>query len=221
MTPGIVSVLNTPRFDSGHILWRSVYEAFWKNFPRISTLCLVQRVDTRLCVRLRRLVFLALRCFPSLSSGPRCLSSRTVWTRRSVTCGRAENCGFSAVAVPRWSKPSPSICRGSSSWSRLFSRPQCFPRRSYFVVDVPVLRSCRFLVLSVQRQSRSHSCGSSSSLSWRRSFPMVQTVADHCDFCLLVDKVVDAPVMQVVPCSLVDIIPAVVQRQIPWSRLFV
>ena len=31
---------------------------------------------------------------------------------------------------------------------------------------------------------------------------MVQTVADHCDFYLLVDKVVDAPVVQVVPRSL-------------------
>ena len=29
---------------------------------------------------------------------------------------------------------------------------------------------------------------------------MVQTVVDHCDFYLLVDKVVDAPVIQVVPC---------------------
>ena len=35
---------------------------------------------------------------------------------------------------------------------------------------------------------------------------MVQTVADHRGFYLLVDKVVDAPVLQVVPGSHVDII---------------
>ena len=43
----------------------------------------------------------------------------------------------------------------------------------------------------------------SASLSWRRGFSMVQTVADHRDFYLLVDKVVDAPVvrvMQVLRC---------------------
>ena len=40
-------------------------------------------------------------CSFLLSSGPRCLSSWAVWTRRSVTWCRAENCGFSAVAAHR------------------------------------------------------------------------------------------------------------------------
>ena len=42
-------------------------------------------------------------CTFLLSSGPRCLSSWPVWTRRNVTWRRwrqsAENCGFSAVAA--------------------------------------------------------------------------------------------------------------------------
>ena len=50
------------------------------------------------------------RCVPSLFSGPRCLSSRPVWTRRNVMCRRAENCGFSAVAVPRRSCSSSCRC---------------------------------------------------------------------------------------------------------------
>ena len=122
MTSGIVSVLNTPRFDSVHIFGVSL-RSLLEEFPSYFYAMLGSTVDTRLCVRLRRLVFwfrCTLRCFPPLSSGPRCLSSRTVWTRRNVMCG------FSAVAVPHRSTPSLSFCRGSSPWSSLFSRPQRF-----------------------------------------------------------------------------------------------
>ena len=89
----------------------------------------------------------------------------------------ADYCGFSAVAVHHWSSTSLLIRRGSSSWSRLFSRPQRFPSRSSLVVDVLVVRSCRF------------SC------------------------CLFEDSRD--------PTVLLVVITVVVQRQIPWSRLFV
>ena len=61
----------------------------------------------------------------------------------------ADHSGFSAVAVHRWSSTSLSIRRGSSSWSRLFSRPQGFHCRTYLVVDVPVFRSSSSSLLSV------------------------------------------------------------------------
>ena len=135
MTPGMVSVLNTPRFDSGHI--GVSLRCLLEEFPSYFYAMLGSTVDTSLCVRLRRLVFLVTmhtsRCTPSLSSGPRCLSSRPVWTRRNVMCGRAENCGFSAVAVPRRSCSSSCRCavavsHGPDCWTKRF--PSCWIRWS-------------------------------------------------------------------------------------------
>ena len=59
------------------------------------------------------------------------------------------NCGFYAVAVHRRSSTFPSFRRGSSSWSRPFSRPQSFPS-CCSMVDVPVLRACRFSGAAVE-----------------------------------------------------------------------
>ena len=57
MTPGMVSVLHTPRFDSGYIFGvslRSLLEEFHSYFNAM----LGSTADTSLCVRLRRLVLL-------------------------------------------------------------------------------------------------------------------------------------------------------------------
>ena len=61
-----------------------------------------------------------------------------------------KNCGFSAVAVHRWSSTSFSFRRGSSSWSRLCSRPQRFPS-CCSMVDVPVMRACRVSCAAVEK----------------------------------------------------------------------
>ena len=57
MTPGMVSVLNTPRFDSGHIFGVSL-RSLLEDFPSYFNAMLGSTVDTSSCVRLRRLVFL-------------------------------------------------------------------------------------------------------------------------------------------------------------------
>ena len=49
-----------------------------------------------------------------------------VQQRQVRSCG-TENCGRSAVAVHRWPSTSLSCCRGSSPWSRLFSRSSRLP----------------------------------------------------------------------------------------------
>ena len=57
MTPGMVSVLNTPRFDSGYIFGVSL-RSILEEFPSYFSAMLGSTVDTSFCVRLRRLVFL-------------------------------------------------------------------------------------------------------------------------------------------------------------------
>ena len=59
MTPGIVSVRNTPRFDSGHIFGVSL-RSLLEEFPSYFNAMLGSTVDTHLCDRLRGLVFLVL-----------------------------------------------------------------------------------------------------------------------------------------------------------------
>ena len=57
LTPGMVSVLNTPRFDSGYILGVSL-RSLLEEFPSYFNAVLGSTADTSLCVRLRRLVLL-------------------------------------------------------------------------------------------------------------------------------------------------------------------
>ena len=139
MTPGMVSVLNTPRFGSGHIgvSLRSLLE----EFPSYFNAMLGSTVDTSLCVRLRR------------------LGVTGYDARRNVMCGRAENCGFSAVAVPRRSCSSSSQLRsGSVSRSRLLLDQEIL-QLLVTVIDVPVVQDERDPhVPSWRRQSCSHGC---------------------------------------------------------------
>ena len=224
MTPGIVSVLNTPRFDSGHIFGVSL-RSLLEKCPSYFYAMLGSTVDTRLCVRLRRLVFSGFDAFCAVFL-------RCPQVPDACYHGRYGPEGMLCVAVQKTAdSPQLQFIAGRRHLFRYAEAVSHGPGYSADHRDSPdvriwwsmslFVRSCRFSVLSVLRQSRSQSCGSSSSLSWRRGFPMVQTVADHCDFYLHVDKVVDAPVLQVVSCSHVDILSVVVQRQIPWSRLFV
>ena len=73
--------------------------------------------EGQLCSGLALLVLHLALCSFLSSSGHRCLSSWPTCTRRSGTWRRAENCGFSAVAVHRRSSFSLSWCRGGFPWS--------------------------------------------------------------------------------------------------------
>ena len=53
----MVSVLNTPRFDSGYIFGVSL-RSLLEEFPSYFSAMFGSTVDTSFCVRLRRLVFL-------------------------------------------------------------------------------------------------------------------------------------------------------------------
>ena len=57
MTPGMVSVLNTPRFDSGYIFGVSL-RSLLEEFPSYFNALLCSTANFSLCVRLRRLVLL-------------------------------------------------------------------------------------------------------------------------------------------------------------------
>ena len=59
MTPGMVSVLNTPRFDSGYIFGASL-RSLLEEFPSYFNAMLGSTADTSLYVRLRRLVLLVM-----------------------------------------------------------------------------------------------------------------------------------------------------------------
>ena len=56
MTPGMISVLDTPLFGSGHIYGVSL-RSFLEEFPSFLNVMLGSTVDTSLCVRLRRPYF--------------------------------------------------------------------------------------------------------------------------------------------------------------------
>ena len=60
MTPGMVSVLHTPRFDSGYIFGVSL-RSLLEEFPSYFNAMFGSTADTSLCVRLRRLVLLVTR----------------------------------------------------------------------------------------------------------------------------------------------------------------
>ena len=89
----MVSVLNTPGFDSGHIgvSLRSLLE----EFPSYFCAMLGSTVDTTFCVRLRRLVFLVtmhLALFSLLVFRPQMLVITAGLDQKERYCGRAENC---------------------------------------------------------------------------------------------------------------------------------
>ena len=112
--------------------------------------------------------------FPSLFSGPDVLHH-----------GRSGPEGLSSSSVV-------AVCQGRSlpcRYAEAVSRgPACLAdHRGFWVVDVPGMQSCRFLC------SCSSSTWSSSPLSVRRVYPMVQTVVRPGSPQLLY-KVVDFPV---------------------------
>ena len=124
MTPGMVSVLNPPRFDSGYkfgVSLRGLVEEF-------------------------HMLALVFQRYAWFNSGYKFMRQTTeagftgcdapravfVWTRRNVMCRRAENCGFSAVAVPHRSCSSSCRCAVAVSygpdccWTKRF--PSCLIR---------------------------------------------------------------------------------------------
>ena len=109
------------------------------------------------------------------------------------TVHTAENCGFSAVAV-------------RSGRRHLFRFAEAVPHgpgysadhrdspdvRIWWSMSLSV-RSCRFSVLSVLRQSRSHSSARRHHRRGTEADPMVQTVRLTIDFAQLLYAVIDVP----------------------------
>ena len=93
------------------------------------------------------------RCAPVLSSGPRSSAS---WPGPELQ-KTADSTQLQFIAGHRHYL----FRRGSSSWSRLFSRPQRFPS-CCSMVDVPVMWGADSQVLPWRRPCRSHSCSSDS-----------------------------------------------------------
>ena len=140
--------------------------------------------------------------FPSLFSGPDALHHGRYGPEGHFLLLRS--CSLSR------SLPSLSLRRGRFPWSSLFGGPWWFRGCcSFWVVDVPGMQSCRF-----QFRSCSSSTWSSTPLSLRRVYPMVQTVRQTWD-----SKVASHGGRR--PCSGVEQVhfPVVAQRQFPWSTL--
>ena len=92
-------VVVRPRCSASWPVWNRLTVTQWAGFA---------------CHDAPRAVFLHVVLMPQM------LSSRPVWTRRNVTCRRGENCGFSAVAVPRRSSIFPVVVRRSIPMVLLF-----------------------------------------------------------------------------------------------------
>ena len=155
----MVSVLNTPRFDSGHI--GVSLRCLLEEFPSYFNAMLGSTVDTSLCVRLRRLVFLvtmhpALYSFVVLSPQMLVITAGMdqkecyVWSCRKLRILRS--CSSSQVVQFIL-----SLRSGSVSRSRLLD--QEIPQLPDTVIDVPVVQDERVPhVPSWRRPSCSHGC---------------------------------------------------------------
>ena len=154
-----VSVLNTPRFDSGHI--GVSLRCFLEEFPSYFNAMLGSIVDTSSCVTLRRMVFLvtmhlALYSFVVLRPLMLVITAGMdqkecyVWPCRKLRIFRS--CSSSQVVQFIL-----SLRSGSVSRSRLLD--QEIPQLLDKVIEVPVVQDGRVPhVLSWRRPSCSHGC---------------------------------------------------------------
>ena len=154
MTPGMVSVLNTPTFDSGHfgVSLRCLLE----EFPSYFNAMLGSTGDTSLCVRLRRLVF-------SGYDAPRAVFLRCPQAPDACHHGRYGPERMLCVAVQKTADSPQLQFLAGRAVHPVVAQWQCLtvqtvgPRDT--VIDVPVVQDERVPhVPSWRRPSCSHGC---------------------------------------------------------------
>ena len=146
MTPGMISVLNTPRFHSGYIYGVSL-RCLLEEFPSYFNAMLGSTVDTSLCVRIRKLGFLVtvhLALCSLLVFTPMMLGITAGVDQKECYVSPCRKLRISAVAVPRRSSIS---CCGAEAYSHGLAVQQTieFPQLLRYMWSMSLLcRLCSF-----------------------------------------------------------------------------